>query len=175
MVDQAIKDYRYEMNSKFEMKRVPLDPRDHSYEQLAFILETPNKLAGVKNGYHSFKKLGNINLPGFLHKRQDKANRIDKMLNNLKTNVIAKLEEEKRAERRANQEVYRMRQSEREERSEQRQTSYREHNKNEIQILNTNYLLPTGSITPRVVAQNLNLAASALEGASELDLSQFDG
>ena len=77
-----------------------LNPKDHKFGELAAILENPNKLAAVKNGYHSFKKLGNVaNLPQFLHKRQSKADKIDRKLRNLKTTVFAQLEEEKRAER----------------------------------------------------------------------------
>ena len=79
--------------------RAPLVLRDHSYGELASILENPNKLAAVKNSYHSFKKHGGINLPQFLHKRQSKANDIDKTLRQVSNEVYAKIEEEKQAER----------------------------------------------------------------------------
>lgn len=77
IVDEAIKDFAYQEQLKYDRKvSVPLKPKEKSHAELAQILETPNKLAAVHNSYYAYKQLGGIQLPKFLKKKQKKADEV---------------------------------------------------------------------------------------------------
>jgi len=58
--------------------------QEKSYIERAKILEKPNKLASLKNSFHTFKKMSNIELPKFLKKRQEIADYTDMKLKHVK-------------------------------------------------------------------------------------------
>lgn len=84
LVEKAIKERRSSMIEAFERKhRVQLNPREKSYGELADILATPNKIATLTNSYSTFKKLGGINLPEFLRKKQQKMDELESRLEHI--------------------------------------------------------------------------------------------
>jgi len=67
-----VKEKQQQITHEFDMKTFfELKPKALTFGELARILEKPNLLAEHKHSFLAFKRLSDINLPGFLKKRQN--------------------------------------------------------------------------------------------------------
>ena len=68
---------------------------------MAKILETPNKLASIGNSYSIYKAYGDINMPTFLKKKQERNQKIEEKLIEVERKIIEEQIAEQNAERKA--------------------------------------------------------------------------